>query len=118
MSKPSLLDPSLQSPEVRELENALRHRVVGQDRAVQHLARVFQVYKSGLSAPGRPIVNLLLLGPTGSGKTRLVEAAAEVLFGDPRAVVNSTAPSSSTVMRLPSWSGRLPATWATAKRSP
>jgi ATP-dependent Clp protease ATP-binding subunit ClpA len=42
---------------------------------------------AGLSAPGRPVANLLLLGPTGSGKTRLVEATAEVLFGDPSAVV-------------------------------
>src|SRR6266568_2333901 len=83
----TILDPTLQSPDVRDFEDALRQRVVGQDRAVRRLARVFQVYKSGLNAPGRPIVNLLLLGPTGSGKTRLVEAAAEVLFGDPRAVV-------------------------------
>jgi ATP-dependent Clp protease ATP-binding subunit ClpA len=65
----------------------LRKRVVGQERAVRSLARVFQVYRAGLSPPSRPIVNLLLLGPTGSGKTRLVEAAAEVLFGDPRAVL-------------------------------
>ena len=83
----TILDPTLQSPDVRDFEDALRQRVVGQDRAVRRLARVFQVYKSGLNAPGRPIVNLLLLGPTGSGKTRLVEAAAEVLFGDPWAVV-------------------------------
>src|SRR6266487_1506879 len=83
----TILDPTLQSPDVRDFANALRQRVVGQDRAVRRLARVFQVYKSGLAAPGRPIVNLLLLGPTGSGKTRLVEAAAEVLFGDPRALV-------------------------------
>jgi ATP-dependent Clp protease ATP-binding subunit ClpB len=61
--------------------------VVGQDRAVRQLARVYQVYLSGLSAPGRPLANLLLLGPTGSGKTRLVEAAAEVLFGSPNAVL-------------------------------
>jgi ATP-dependent Clp protease ATP-binding subunit ClpB len=81
------LDPTLKSPEVQEFEDALRRRVVGQDRAVRRLSRVFQVHKSGLAAPGRPIVNLLLLGPTGSGKTRLVEAAAEVLFGDPRAMV-------------------------------
>ena len=83
----TVLDPTLKSPEVQEFEDALRHRVVGQDRAVRRLSRVFQVHKSGLAAPGRPIVNLLLLGPTGSGKTRLVEAAAEVLFGDPRAMV-------------------------------
>jgi ATP-dependent Clp protease ATP-binding subunit ClpB len=83
----SVLDPTAQSPDVKDFETALRQCVVGQDRAVRRLSRVFQVYKSGLSAPGRPIVNLLLLGPTGSGKTRLVEAAAEVLFGDARAMV-------------------------------
>jgi ATP-dependent Clp protease ATP-binding subunit ClpB len=83
----TVLDPTLQSVEARYFENALRERVVGQDRAVRQLSRVLQVYKSGLVAPGRPVVNLLLLGPTGSGKTRLVEAAAEVLFGDSRAVV-------------------------------
>jgi ATP-dependent Clp protease ATP-binding subunit ClpB len=83
----TFLDPTLQSPGVRDFENALRQRVVGQDRAVRRLARVFQVHQSGLSAPGRPIVNLLLLGPTGSGKTRLVEAAAEALFGNARAMV-------------------------------
>jgi ATP-dependent Clp protease ATP-binding subunit ClpB len=83
----TILDPTLQSVDAQDFENALRQRVVGQDRAVRRLARVFQVYKSGLAVPGRPIVNLLLLGPTGSGKTRLVEAAAEVLFGDPRVVL-------------------------------
>jgi ATP-dependent Clp protease ATP-binding subunit ClpB len=83
----TLLDPTQSSPEVRDFEAALRQRVVGQDRAVRRLARVYQVYLAGLSLPGRPLVNLLFLGPTGSGKTRLVEAAAEVLFGDARGVV-------------------------------
>src|SRR6266700_1239413 len=83
----TVLDPTLQRLEVRHFETALRQRVVGQGRAVLQLSRVLQVYKSGLAAPGRPVVNLLLLGPTGSGKTRLVEATAEALFGDSRAVV-------------------------------
>lgn len=83
----TLLDPTLNSPEVRDFENALRQRVVGQERAVRRLARVYQVFLAGLSMPARPVVNLLFLGPTGSGKTRLVEATAEVLFGDSRAVV-------------------------------
>jgi ATP-dependent Clp protease ATP-binding subunit ClpA len=82
-----LLDPTQNSPEVRDFEKALLERVVGQDRAVRRLARVYQVYLAGLSTPGRPLVNLLFLGPTGSGKTRLVEAAAEVLMGDSKAVV-------------------------------
>jgi ATP-dependent Clp protease ATP-binding subunit ClpA len=86
-SQQTILDPSLNSPEVREFEEALRQRVVGQDRAVRRLARVYQVFRAGLSTPGRPVVNLLFLGPTGSGKTRLVEATAEVLFDKPRAFV-------------------------------
>ena len=87
MGTQTMLDPTLHSPEVRDFEKGLLKRVVGQERAVRRLGRVFQVYQAGLAAPGRPIANLLLLGPTGSGKTRLVEAAAEVLFGDYRAVV-------------------------------
>ncbi len=83
----TMLDPSLRSAEVREFEAALHKRVVGQDRAVRQLSRVYQVNLAGLVAPGRPIVNLLLLGPTGSGKTRLVEATAEVLYGTPNAVL-------------------------------
>jgi ATP-dependent Clp protease ATP-binding subunit ClpA len=82
-----VLDPNLHSPEVRDFERALLGKVVGQDRAVRRLARVYQVYQAGLTAPGRPLVNLLLLGPTGSGKTRLVEAAAEILFGTASAVL-------------------------------
>ena len=78
------LDPTVRSPEVREFESALGQRIVGQDRAIRQLARVYQIYLAGITAPGRPLVNLLLLGPTGSGKTRLVEATAEVLFGTAR----------------------------------
>src|SRR5579859_4409444 len=81
------LDPTVHSPEVRDFEDALLQRVVGQDRAVRRLARVYQVFMAGLNVPGRPLVNLLFLGPTGSGKTRLVEAASEVLFGDARAII-------------------------------
>jgi ATP-dependent Clp protease ATP-binding subunit ClpB len=83
----TMLDPTLHSPEVREFERALGRRVVGQGRAIRRLARIYQVYKAGLSVKGRPLANLLFLGPTGSGKTRLVEAAGEVLFGDARAVL-------------------------------
>src|SRR5215472_15835144 len=83
----AVLDPTMQSPEAEDFSRGLRRRVVGQDRAIRQLARVYQVYLAGLSAPGRPLANLLLLGPTGSGKTRLVEATAEALFGDSRAVV-------------------------------
>jgi ATP-dependent Clp protease ATP-binding subunit ClpA len=86
-ARQTILDPSQNSPEVREFEKALRRQVVGQDRAVRRLARVYQVFRAGLSTPGRPVVNLLFLGPTGSGKTRLVEATAEALFDNPRAFI-------------------------------
>src|SRR5438128_6982707 len=83
----TVLDPTMQSPEAEAFERELRSRIIGQDRSIRQLARVYQVYLSGLSLPGRPLANLLLLGPTGSGKTRLVEATAEAVFGDARAGV-------------------------------
>src|SRR5260370_41600426 len=60
---------------------------VGQEGGVQALVDLCQVFRAGLNSPGRPVGNLLLLGPTGSGKTGIVEAAAEILFGDARAVI-------------------------------
>src|SRR5207247_7251440 len=54
---------------------------------IQSLVDMYQVFCAGLNSPGRPVGNLLFLGPTGSGKTRIVEAAAEILFGDARAVI-------------------------------
>jgi ATP-dependent Clp protease ATP-binding subunit ClpA len=65
----------------------MRRKIVGQDKAVQAVVELYQVFRAGLSAPGRPVGNLLFLGPTGAGKTRVVEAAAEVLFGTPRAMI-------------------------------
>src|SRR6201986_202791 len=81
------LDPTLRSVESRDFEGGLRRKIVGQDEAVQAVVDLYQVFRAGLNAPGRPVGNLLFLGPTGSGKTRVVEATAEVLFGDPRAVI-------------------------------
>jgi ATP-dependent Clp protease ATP-binding subunit ClpB len=81
------LDPGRRSTESQEFDAALRRRIVGQDEAVSAVVDLYQVYRAGLQSPGRPIANLLFLGPTGSGKTRIVEAAAEILFGDPRAVI-------------------------------
>ena len=83
----SRLDPTLRSRELREFERTLRRKIVGQDKAVQAVAELYQVFRAGLSAPGRPVGNLLFLGPTGAGKTRVVEAAAEVLFGTPQAMI-------------------------------
>ena len=81
------LNPNIRSAETIEFQKALRAKIVGQDEAVQALVELFQVFTAGLNSPGRPVGNLLFLGPTGSGKTRIVEAAAEILFGSSRAVI-------------------------------
>ena len=81
------LNPNIRSAETVEFQKALRAKIVGQDEAVQALVELFQVFTAGLNSPGRPVGNLLFLGPTGSGKTRIVEAAAEILFGDPRSLI-------------------------------
>src|SRR5580693_2682589 len=81
------LNPNIRSADTIEFQDALRAKIVGQDDGVQALVELFQVFTAGLNSPGRPVGNLLFLGPTGSGKTRIVEAAAEILFGSPRAVI-------------------------------
>ncbi|MBS1793501.1 MAG: ATP-dependent Clp protease ATP-binding subunit [Acidobacteria bacterium] len=82
-----LLDPDQKSPRAKEFEEKLSARIVGQERAVRRMSGLFQIYLAGMNNPARPIGTMLFLGPTGSGKTRVVEAAAEVLFGEPHAVV-------------------------------
>ncbi|HTP68612.1 MAG TPA: AAA family ATPase [Dongiaceae bacterium] len=81
------LDPTIRSNETRDFHQALRAKIVGQEEGVQAFVDLYQVFCAGLNSPGRPVGNLLFLGPTGSGKTRIVEAAAEILFGDARAVI-------------------------------
>ena len=85
--KAVLLDPDVKSPRAKDFEDKLSARIVGQERAVRRMSGLFQIYLAGMNNPTRPIGTMLFLGPTGSGKTRVVEAAAEVLFGDPHAVV-------------------------------
>lgn len=81
------LDPMQTSAEAKSLEAELRARVVGQDAAIEQIVGVYQMHLTGLVPPGRPIGNFLFLGPTGSGKTRIVEAIAESLVHNPRAVL-------------------------------
>src|SRR5499426_397731 len=81
------LDPTRRSTDAQDFEGALRRKIVGQDPAVEKVTEIYQMFLAGLNPPGRPVGNLLFLGPTGSGKTRVVEAMAEALFGDARAVV-------------------------------
>src|SRR6202171_4149530 len=81
------LDPSKRSTDTVDFQTALRSKIVGQEEGVHALVDLYQVFRAGLNSPGRPVGNLLFLGPTGSGKTRMVEAAAEILFGEARAVI-------------------------------
>jgi len=82
-----LLDPTKIGPKAAFLETNLLRRLVGQDEAVRRIVGTYQVYLAGLNAPGRPVGSFLFLGPTGCGKTRIVEALAETLLGDFRAMV-------------------------------
>src|SRR5205814_6928664 len=82
-----VLDPTLTGRDAEDLESNLRRKIVGQDQAIEQIVNIYQTYLAGMISPGRPIGNFLFLGPTGSGKTRLVEAAAETLAGDGRAVI-------------------------------
>ena len=82
-----MLDPSRTGQEASSLERSLRQMVVGQDEAIAQIVNIYQMHLTGLCAPQRPVGNFLFLGPTGSGKTRIVEAAAEALLGTERAVV-------------------------------
>jgi ATP-dependent Clp protease ATP-binding subunit ClpB len=81
------LNPTQTGFEAEKLDTDLRKRVVGQDDAIQQIIEIYQTHLAGMCSPGRPIGNLLFLGPTGSGKTRLVEATAESLVGDSRALI-------------------------------
>jgi ATP-dependent Clp protease ATP-binding subunit ClpB len=81
------LDPSRRSSDAQDFETALRRKIVGQDPAIEKVVEIYQMFLAGLNPPGRPMGNLLFLGPTGSGKTRVVESMAEALFGDPRAII-------------------------------
>jgi ATP-dependent Clp protease ATP-binding subunit ClpA len=81
------LDPAKTGRDAVSLEGNLRRMIVGQDEAIQQIVNIYQMNLTGMSAPGRPIGNFLFLGPTGSGKTRIVEATAEALLKNPRAVI-------------------------------
>ena len=68
------LDPSRNGGEAAALATGLRAKIVGQEDAIQRIVEVYQTYLAGLNSPRRPAGNFLFLGPTGSGKTRIVEA--------------------------------------------
>ena len=84
---PIFLNPDRKSPRAADFEDKLLALIVGQERAVRRMSGLYQIYLAGMQNPTRPLGTMLFLGPTGSGKTRVVEAAAGVLFDDEHAVV-------------------------------
>ena len=70
-----------------QMEKRLHNRVVGQDAAVESVARAVRRSRSGLQDPNRPIGSFIFLGPTGVGKTELARALAEFLFDDEQNMV-------------------------------
>jgi ATP-dependent Clp protease ATP-binding subunit ClpA len=84
-----IFDPMQTGSEAKWFQAELRALVVGQDEAIEQIVNAYQGYLTGLIRPERPIGNFPFLGPTGSGKTRIVEAAAESLAHNPRAVLKT-----------------------------
>src|SRR6266446_5372982 len=83
----ALLDANVTGTKAKDLETKLHRLVIGQDEAIHEIVGTYQNYLAGLSPGGRPIGNFLFLGPTGTGKTRAVEATAEALLGNARALI-------------------------------
>jgi ATP-dependent Clp protease ATP-binding subunit ClpB len=81
------LDVTRHGAATQEFELFLRSKIVGQDAAVMAVTELYQMFLVGMAPPDRPIGNLLFLGPTGSGKTYVVEVVAEALFANPHAFI-------------------------------
>jgi ATP-dependent Clp protease ATP-binding subunit ClpB len=88
LSKPPFfLDHRVKCQRAQEFDDKLATRIIGQKNAIRGMGGLYQLFLAGLNQTNRPVGTLLFLGPTGSGKTKVVEAAAEVLFGDANAVI-------------------------------
>jgi len=81
------LDPKVKCAQAQEFDERLSGLIIGQENAVRSMGSLYQLFLAGMNQTGKPVGALLFLGPTGSGKTRVVEAAADILFGDPNAVI-------------------------------
>jgi len=76
-----------ESQRLLQMEDELRHSIVGQEEAVQAIARAVRRSRAGLKDPRRPIGSFIFLGPTGVGKTELTKALARFLFGSEDALI-------------------------------
>ncbi len=92
-----------EAEKLAHLEEELKSRVVGQDHALEKIARAIRRSRAGLSEEGRPIGSFLFLGPTGVGKTETAKALAYSLFNDEKAMIRidmSEYQEAHTVARL------------------
>ena len=76
-----------ESDKLMKLEELLKSKVIGQDRAIEAISKAIRRGRIGLKNPNRPIGSFIFIGPTGVGKTELTKALADVMFGDPGAMV-------------------------------
>jgi ATP-dependent Clp protease ATP-binding subunit ClpA len=81
------LDPRVKCEQAQNFDQQLSALIIGQENAVSSMGNLYQLFLAGMNQTNKPVGTLLFLGPTGSGKTRVVEAAADILFGDPNAVI-------------------------------
>ncbi len=110
------LDPTRTGRDAEALEGSLRRMIVGQDEAIQQIVNIYQMNLTGMTPSGRPIGNFLFLGPTGSGKTRIVEATAEALVRNPRAVIKIDCAEFQHSHEIAKLIGSPPDIWVIGKR--
>ncbi|MEW6269060.1 MAG: AAA family ATPase [Thermodesulfobacteriota bacterium] len=87
LAREERLEPGRLGDDVEAFRSALAARVIGQQPAVDAVTEAYQIFRAGLASPDRPLGSFLFLGPTGTGKTNLVEAIADVCFEDRRAML-------------------------------
>lgn len=76
-----------ESEKLKNLENLLHEKIIGQDEAVKSVAKAVRRGRVGIKDPNRPIGSFLFLGPTGVGKTELTKVLAEIMFGDKNSMI-------------------------------
>src|SRR5579863_6330825 len=81
------LDETKVPDQVRNMDEALRAKIAGQDRAIKQFVRAYESFLSGMQRPDGPVGVVLFLGPTGVGKTRVAEVFAEHLWGSKDALI-------------------------------
>lgn len=87
MAASKTLDPGKHGVETEKLQEILRENLIGQDEAIAAVVEGYELELAGLAPKGRPVRNYVFLGPTGVGKTRLVELLAKIVLGNERAMV-------------------------------